>query len=56
MVLVCIDSKQAAYETDEYRLQNTYIHQKPIIGYTKQSLLLYDQSSLILAWTVHYVI
>ena len=32
------------------------IHQKPIIGYTKQSLLLYNQSSLILAWTVHYVI
>ena len=25
MVLVCIDTKQAAYETDEYRLQNTYI-------------------------------
>ena len=24
MVLVCIDSKQAAYETDEYRLQNAY--------------------------------
>ena len=24
MVLVCIDSKQAAYKTDEYRLQNTY--------------------------------
>ena len=31
-------------------------HQKPITGYTSQSLLLYNQSSLILAWTVHYVI
>jgi len=31
-------------------------HQKPITGYTSQSLLLYNQSSLILVWTVHYVI
>ena len=32
MVLVCIDSKQAAYETDEYRLQNTYFcHPSPLI-------------------------
>ena len=38
---------------DEYAV---VVHQKPTSGYTSQSLLLYNQSSLLLFWTVHYVI
>ena len=50
------------YPHDSTTLQGTQtsdedkLHQKPITGYTSQSLLLYNQSSLILVWTVHYVI
>ena len=63
MVLVCIDSKQAAFEMDKYRLQNTYFcHPSTIICTVQRTWAVAEikikrmLDTMVLASSYHFII